>query len=175
MQVRAIKAEDMPAITAIYDEAVRTGTASFETEPPGLEEMVRRQQALETAGYPFLIAEENGRILGYAYAGSFRTRAAFQYTVENSIYLDANARGRGIGRTLLKALLEECTARGYRQMVAVIGDSANTGSIALHRACGFEMIGTLPATGLKFGRWINTVLMQRPLGEGAATVPAQEH
>lgn len=175
MQVRAIKAEDMPTITAIYDEAVRTGTASFETEPPGLEEMVRRQQALETAGYPFLIAEENGRILGYAYAGSFRTRAAFQYTVENSIYLDADARGRGIGRTLLKALLEECTARGYRQMVAVIGDSANTGSIALHRACGFEMIGTLPATGLKFGRWINTVLMQRPLGEGAATVPAQEH
>lgn len=175
MQVRAIKAEDMPAITAIYDEAVRTGTASFETEPPGFEEMVRRQQALEAAGYPFLIAEENGRILGYAYAGSFRTRAAFQYTVENSIYLDANARGRGIGRTLLKALLEECTARGYRQMVAVIGDSANTGSIALHRSCGFEMIGTLPATGLKFGRWINTVLMQRPLGEGAATVPAQEH
>ncbi len=175
MQVRAIKAEDMPTITAIYDEAVRTGTASFETEPPGLEEMVRRQQALETAGYPFLIAEENGRILGYAYAGSFRTRAAFQYTVENSIYLDTDARGRGIGRTLLKALLEECTARGYRQMVAVIGDSANTGSIALHRACGFEMIGTLPATGLKFGRWINTVLMQRPLGEGAATVPAQEH
>ncbi len=172
MKVRAIEAGDMPAITPIYDEAVRTGTASFETEPPGLEEMTHRQQVLEAAGYPFLVAEEDGRILGYAYAGSFRARAAFLHTVENSIYLEADARGRGIGRALLEALMVECTARGFRQMVAAIGDSANTGSIALHRACGFDMIGTLPATGLKFGRWIDTVLMQRPLGEGATTVPA---
>lgn len=162
----------MPAVAAIYDEAVRTGTASFETEPPGLEEMVRRQQALEAAGYPFLVAQDDGRILGYAYGGSFRPRAAFRHTVENSIYLEAGARGRGIGRALLDALLAECTARGFRQMVAVIGDSANSASIALHTACGFEMIGTLPATGLKFGRWIDTVMMQRALGEGASTVPA---
>lgn len=171
MTIRPATAADIPAIAAIYDEAVRTGTASFELTPPGPEEMARRQAALLDGGYPYLVLEEEGRVLGYAYAGAFRPRIAYRYTVENSIYVDEAARGRRVGRRLLEALILESEARGFRQMVAVIGDSGNAGSIALHRACGFAPIGILPATGLKFGRWIDTVLMQRALGPGATTLP----
>lgn len=172
MPIRPATPSDIPAITAIYDEAVRNGTASFELEPPGPEEMARRQAALMEGGYPYLVLEEDGKVLGYAYASAFRPRVAYRYTVENSIYVDEAARGQKVGRRLLEALIAECEALGFRQMVAVIGDSGNAGSIALHRACGFGSIGTLPATGLKFGRWIDTVLMQRALGEGASTIPA---
>ncbi len=171
MQLRSVEARDMPRITAIYAHAVATGMASFELEPPTLEEMVRRQQALCAEGSPFLVAEREGCVLGYAYASAFRPRAAFRYTLENSIYVDETAQRCGMGRALLDALILECTARGFRQMVAVIGDSANEASVALHRTCGFTMAGMLPATGFKFGRWIDTVLMQRALGDGAQTLP----
>ena len=171
MPIRPAIPSDIPAIAAIYDEAVRTGTASFELQPPGAAEMARRHAAIVADGYPYLVLEEDGAIIGYAYVSAFRPRIAYRHTVENSIYVDASARGRGAGRRLLHALIEACTARGFRQMVAVIGDSANAGSIALHRACGFAGIGILPATGFKFGRWIDTVLMQRVLGPGDTTLP----
>ncbi|MFG1477260.1 N-acetyltransferase family protein [Xanthobacter sp. V4C-4] len=173
MPIRAATPEDSPAIAAIYDAAVLAGTASFELDPPGPDEIARRQQAIVAAGYPFLVKEEDGRVVGYAYVSAFRPRVAYQHTVENSIYVDDTLHGRGIGKALLEALITECEARGFRQMVAVIGDSGNTGSIALHRACGFAPIGILPATGFKFGRWIDTVLMQRALGPGATELPSR--
>ena len=170
VNVRPAVLADIPAITTIYDGAVRTGTASFELEPPGEAEMARRFTALGDSGHPYLAAvDADGTLLGYAYAGAFRPRIAYRYTVENSIYVSPDAQKRGVGRALMEALIAECETRGFRQMVAVIGDSANAGSIALHRACGFYDVGVLRATGLKFGRWIDTVLMQRDLGEGDRT------
>lgn len=170
VHVRPAVLADIPAIAAIYDEAVRTGTASFELEPPGEAEMARRFTVLTEGGHPYLAAvDSDGTLLGYAYAGAFRPRIAYRYTLENSIYVDPAAQKRGVGRALMEALIAECEARGFRQMVAVIGDSANAGSIALHRACGFYDVGVLRSTGLKFGRWIDTVLMQRDLGEGDRT------
>ncbi|MFG1401589.1 GNAT family N-acetyltransferase [Xanthobacter sediminis] len=173
MPIRPATPEDSPAIAAIYDAAVIAGTASFEIDPPGPAEMARRQQAIVDAGYPFLVREEEGHVVGYAYASAFRPRVAYWNTVENSLYVDDRMHGRGIGKSLLQALIVECEARDFRQMVAVIGDSGNTGSIALHRACGFAPIGTLPNTGFKLGRWIDTVLMQRALGPGADTLPSR--
>lgn len=171
MKIRAAIPADAAAIAAIYDAAVLTGTASFELKPPGAEEMARRMAAVLEAGYPYVVAEEDG-VLGYAYANAFRPRPAYLRTVEDSIYVADHAQGRGIGRALLVHLLAACEAKGFRQMVAVIGDSANLGSIALHRTCGFQDAGVLKSTGLKFGRWIDTVLMQRALGPGDADVPA---
>ncbi|MFG1463780.1 N-acetyltransferase family protein [Xanthobacter sp. DSM 24535] len=172
MQIRLATHSDLPGITAIYAEAVRTGTASFELEPPDLSEMTRRFEALAAGAYPYFVAvEADGTVLGYAYAGAFRPRVAYRWTVENSVYVAPFAQQRGIGRALMNMLIAESEARGYRQMVAVIGDSANHGSIALHRACGFADIGILSNTGLKFGRWLDTVLMQRPLGEAESNVP----
>lgn len=170
--IRPATLDDSAAIAAIYDAAVRTGTASFELEPPGTEEMSRRMEAILAGGYPFLALEEEGRLLGFAYATAFRPRIAYRNTVENSIYVDETAQGRGIGRALLEALITACEERDFRQMVAVIGDSGNAGSIALHRGCGFAPIGILPATGFKLGRWIDTVLMQRSLGPGATELPS---
>lgn len=167
--------DDLPGLHAIYAEAVATGTASFELTPPDLAEMGRRRDALLSAGYPFLVAEAaDGTVAGYAYAGPFRPRPAYRLTVEDSIYVAPAHQGRGLGRVLLEALIARCEAQGLRQMIAVIGDSANTGSIALHAACGFRPSGTLHATGFKFGRWIDTVLMQRALGPGAATLPEED-
>ena len=172
MQIRAATPADALAIAAIYDEAVRTGTASFEIEPPGPQEMARRIAAVLAQGYPYLVAEGEAGFLGYAYVNAFRPRPAYGRTVEDSIYVAPSAQGRGVGRALLARLMDRCEENGYRQMVAVIGDSANLGSIALHRACGFVDAGLLKSTGLKFGRWIDTVLMQRALGPGDADVPA---
>ncbi|MGU3492682.1 N-acetyltransferase family protein [Xanthobacteraceae bacterium A53D] len=173
MLIRPTVLADIPAIADIYDEAVRTGTASFELDPPGTGEMTRRFDALMAGGYPYLTAEDtDGTILGYAYAGAFRPRIAYRFTVENSIYVAPAAQKRGVGKALLLALIAESEARGYRQMVAVIGDSANAGSIGVHRACGFQDIGVLKSTGLKFGRWLDTVLMQRDIGEGDVTPAA---
>ena len=169
MIIRPAETRDLPAITAIYDEAVRHGTASFELEPPDEAEMARRMAALAGSGHPYLAAEAEGRLAGYAYAGPYRPRPAYRSTVENSVYVDARARGRGIGRLLLVALIEAASVRGFRQMVAVIGDSANRPSIRLHEICGFAPIGTLRAVGWKHGAWLDTVLMQRPLGPGADT------
>jgi L-amino acid N-acyltransferase YncA len=170
-EIRPATAADLAAITAIYDEAVQTGTATFELIPPDLAEMTRRFETLVAIGFPYLVALQGGRVAGYAYAGPYRPRPAYRFTVENSVYLDPLMQRRGIGAQLLQRLIADCEARGYRQMIAVIGDSANAGSIAVHRNAGFQMIGTHPAVGSKFGRWLDTVMMQRALGEGAGTPP----
>jgi L-amino acid N-acyltransferase YncA len=167
ISLRAAHAHDLAAIAAIYDEAVRYGTASFEIEPPDLPEMTRRFEALRAGAYPYLVAEQDGAILGYAYAGPYRARPAYHWSVEDSIYIAPPAQRRGIGRLLLDRLIGEAEAGGFRQMIAVIGDSANTGSVELHRAAGFRMVGTFDNVGFKFGRWLDSVLMQRPLGKGA--------
>jgi phosphinothricin acetyltransferase len=172
-EIRPTTEADLPAITAIYQQAVREGTATFELEPPDLAEMTRRYRALVDGGYPYFVAILDGRVAGYAYAGAYRPRPAYRFTVENSIYLDPAFHRRGVGSLLLERLVAECEARGFRQMIAVIGDSANAGSIGVHTRCGFQMIGTHPNVGLKFGRWLDTVMMQRELGEGASTVPGK--
>lgn len=172
-EIRLTTEADLPAITAIYEHAVRHGTATFELEPPDLTEMTRRYKALMDGGYPYFVAVLGGRVAGYAYAGAYRPRPAYRFTVENSIYLDPSFHRRGIGLALLEKLIVACEARGFRQMIAVIGDSANAGSIGVHTRCGFKMIGTHPSVGLKFGRWLDTVMMQRDLGEGSTTVPAK--
>ena len=172
IEIRPAGSADLAAITAIYDREVRTGTATFELVPPDLAEMTRRHRALLDGGFPYLAAVLDGRAMGYAYAGPYRPRPAYRFTVENSVYLDPAIRRRGVGTQLLQALIVQCEARGYRQIIAVIGDSANAGSIAIHRNTGFAMIGTHPNVGFKFGRWLDTVMMQRAVGEGGATTPA---
>src|ERR1043165_1438254 len=169
--VRAASEADIPSITRIYAHAVRHGTASFEFDPPDEAEMTRRMRALLDAGYPYLAAEIEGVVMGYAYAGPYRTRPAYRYTVENSVYIAPDAHRRGIGRALIDRLIAESEARGYRLMIAVIGDSAQTPSIELHRAAGFRLVGTFEAVGYKFDRWLDSVLMQRPLGKGASSPP----
>ncbi|MDR3469018.1 MAG: GNAT family N-acetyltransferase [Xanthobacteraceae bacterium] len=161
--IRPATLADLPAITAIYDDAVRTGTATFELDPPGLDEMTARFEGLLDGGFPYLVADARGEVAGYAYAGPYRARPAYRFTVENSIYLATTARRRGIGLALLNRLVVESRSRGHRQMIAVIGDSANAASIAVHGRAGFQMIGTLHDVGFKFGRWLDTVLMQREL------------
>ncbi len=171
LQIRPTRVADLASITEIYAQEVRQGTATFELVPPDLAEMTRRFQALTDGGFPYLVAELEGVVAGYAYASSYRPRPAYRFTVENSVYLRPSHHRRGIGRQLLERLIAECEARGFRQMIAVIGDSANAGSVGVHMACGFKMIGTHPSVGLKFGRWLDTVMMQRDLGAGASTVP----
>jgi L-amino acid N-acyltransferase YncA len=169
--IRPATWHDIPTITRIYDHAVRHGTASFEREPPDEGEMRRRMGDLVGRGYPYLVAELAGVIAGYAYAGPYRTRPAYRWSVEDSIYIAPQMHRRGIGRALLDRLIAETQARGYRQMIAVIGDSAQTASIALHEAAGFRLVGTLEAVGFKHGRWLDSVLMQRALGLGATRDP----
>jgi phosphinothricin acetyltransferase len=169
--IRPAEPRDIAAITRIYAEAVRHGTASFELEPPDEAEMARRHETLCEDGFPYLVAEFDGNVAGYAYAGPYRARPAYRFTVEDSIYIDPAMQRRGVGRALLERLLVEAQARGFRQMVAVVGDSAQLPSIALHEAFGFRVVGTFEAVGFKFGRWIDSVLMQKPLGEGAKTIP----
>jgi L-amino acid N-acyltransferase YncA len=171
LEIRPAAEADLASITEIYDREVREGTATFELIPPDTVEMTRRFRAIVEAGFPYLVATLDARVVGYAYAGSYRPRPAYRFTVENSVYLRPESHRRGIGLQLLRQLIADCEARGYRQMIAVIGDSANAGSIGLHTRCGFQMIGTHPDVGLKFGRWLDTVMMQLPLGDGGATVP----
>ena len=171
ISVRPSMERDLAAVTAIYADAVIHGTASFELEPPTEQEMHRRRAALIDGGYPYLVAEYDGAIAGYAYAGSYRTRPAYRFTVEDSVYVARSAQGQGVGRALLSALIEAAEARDFRLMVAVIGDKASTGSIRLHEALGFQPAGILEPIGYKHGRWLATVLMQRILGVGAATPP----
>ena len=171
LSIRPARPADIPAITRIYAHAVKHGTASFELEPPDEAEMARRQRTLVDSGYPYIVAEIDGALVGYAYAGPFRPRPAYRFSVEDSIYVDLGSHRKGIGRALLHRLIEECERRGYRQMIAVIGDSAQTPSIELHRAAGFRMIGAIENVGFKFDRWLDTVLMQRELGSGATTKP----
>jgi phosphinothricin acetyltransferase len=169
--IRPAEPRDIPAITCIYAHAVAHGTASFELAPPDAAEMKRRFDALHDGNFPYLIAELDGGVVGYAYAGPYRARPAYRFTVEDSIYLATEAQGRGIGRALLDRLLAESEARGCRQMVAVIGDSMQVPSIRLHEAAGFRHVGVFEAVGFKFGRWLDTVLMQKKLGDGARTMP----
>jgi len=164
---------DVPAIAAIYAHHVRTGLASFEIVPPNEEEIARRRTEVLKRGLPFLVADLVGTVVGYAYASPYRLRPAYRSTLEDSIYIHPDHTRKGIGRLLLEALIADCEAKGYRQMIAIIGDSANAPSIGLHRAFGFEHAGTLRSVGFKFGRWMDTVLMQRPLGAAADTTPSQ--
>jgi len=169
--IRASREDDLAAITAIYGHHVLHGSASFETEPPSLEDMRRRRAELIARGYPYLVAEDGSGIAGYAYAGPYRPRPAYRDTVENSVYLRPDAIGRGSGRLLLDALIINCEARGYRQMIAIVGDSGNKASIRLHERAGFHLIGVLRSVGFKHGRWLDTVLLQLPLGPGDRAPP----
>ncbi|MFO1219777.1 MAG: N-acetyltransferase family protein [Burkholderiaceae bacterium] len=164
--IRPCAGGDLPAVTAIYAHSVRHGTGSFELEPPDLSEMQRRFAEQQAKGLPWLVAESAATLLGYAYAAPFRPRPAYRFTVENSVYVAAAGRRRGVGRWLLAELLARCEAAGARQMVAVIGDSANAASIALHAGAGFEPCGRLANVGWKFDRWLDVVMMQRALGPG---------
>lgn len=169
--IRPSREADVAAIAAIYGHHVLHGVASFEEVPPTEEEIARRRHAIVAAGLPYLVAEDVGKIVGYCYASPFRTRPGYRYTLEDSVYVAAEAVGAGIGRRLLDGVLARATELGYRQMVAVIGGSETIASIRLHARLGFAHIGTLPAVGFKFGRWIDIVIMQRPLGAGAMTLP----
>jgi L-amino acid N-acyltransferase YncA len=162
---------DIDTIAAIYRHHVLHGLASFEEVPPDAEELACRRRDILVRGLPYLVAERSGHVLGYSYAGHYRPRSAYRFTLEDSIYIDAAEVGRGLGRALLTTLLDRCTVLGYRQMVAVIGGSDTLPSIRLHEALGFSRIGVLPAVGFKFGSWVDIVLMQRALGSGAVTVP----
>jgi len=172
--IRPATATDMSAVQAIYSHYVLKSCASFEETPPTVEEMVRRLARIERLGLPFLVAEADGEVIGYTYAGPFRTRTAYRYTIEDSIYVAPTVVGRGIGTALLAALVERCTANGYRQMIGVIGDSANQASISVHRRLGFRLEGVLRGVGLKFGRWVDVVIMHLPLGHADAGLPGAD-
>jgi L-amino acid N-acyltransferase YncA len=173
--IRPARAADIPAITRIYAHAVEHGTASFELIPPDEAEMARRMADLLGKGYPYLVAENDDALAGYAYAGPYRTRPAYRLTVENSVYIAHDRHRRGAGRALLASLIEACAACGFRQMIAVIGDSRRqAASIGLHRALGFHHVGILEDVGFKHGRWLDSVLMQRSLGPGNMSGPERQ-
>ena len=169
--VRSSTDADLEAITAIYAQNVLTGTGTFELTPPSLADMTARRQAVLALGLPWLSAEIDGVVVGYAYAGPFRTRAAYRYTVEDSIYVIGSAHGRGVGKALLSELVAQCETLGIRQMLGVIGDSANEASIRLHAACGFRHMGAIEGVGWKFDHWLDVLFMQRTLGHGAVSDP----
>lgn len=169
--IRPVRPSDIKGITTIYSHAVEHGTASFEIEPPSEAEMTTRLKMLLDNNYPYVVADSGGAVAGYAYAGPYRPRIAYRYSVEDSVYVHPRVMRRGIGRLLLSEVISQATERGFRQMVAVIGDSAQTSSIELHRSLGFAQVGTLANIGFKHERWLDTVLMQRPLGDAAATMP----
>ena len=172
MIVREAQRADAEALAAIYGHHVRHGFGTFEEEPPGAEEMARRLAAVTSLGLPYLVAEADGRVLGFAYAAAFRLRAAYRFTVEDSVYVAPDALGRGVGRAVLSEVLRRCEGLGVRQVAAVIGDSANAGSIGLHTALGFTHVGVGKSFGFKHGRWVDIVWMQKALGGGDATPPS---
>jgi phosphinothricin acetyltransferase len=170
--IRPVRPDDAPAITRIYAAAVEQGTASFELDPPEQQEIERRMRDLVDHGFPYIVAEIDGRIAGYAYAGLYRTRLAYRFTLEDSVYVAPQMQGHGVGRALLDRLITESTERGFRQIVAVIGDSTRqAASIRLHQAAGFQHVGILQNVGYKFGAWLDSVLMQRALGERPTAPP----
>lgn len=170
--IRNAVATDLTDVTRIYGHHVLNGLASFEEEAPTLEEMLTRFRALTSAGFPYLVAERDGEILGYCYASSYRPRPAYRFTVEDSVYVADRARGQGVGKALLQSLIQRCEDGKWRQMLAVIGDSANASSIALHSRLGFRPSGSIVSVGLKFGRWVDSVIMQRALGAGDTSLPS---
>ncbi|MCP1334832.1 GNAT family N-acetyltransferase [Futiania mangrovi] len=172
LDIRPATAADVPGIAAIYAHHVLNGFGTFEEIPPSSDEMLGRLTTLQDGGYPWLVAAAGGAVAGYAYAGPYHRRSAYRFTVEDSIYVHPDMAGRGIGRVLLSRLVADAEARGFRQMVAVIGDSGNAGSIGLHAALGFERTGMVCAVGFKRGRWLDVVYMQRPLGAGDSAPPA---
>ncbi|HEX7927226.1 MAG TPA: GNAT family N-acetyltransferase [bacterium] len=169
--VRDATEADIAAVQRIYAPHVLKGLASFEEEPPDVPEMVRRFRDFTSRGYPYIVAMLDGRVVGYAYVSPYRARRAYRFSVENSVYVEEGLVGRGVGRVLLAELIHRCEAGPWRQMVAIIGDSGNLASIKLHEAQGFQHVGTLRAVGFKLGRWVDTVIMERPLGAGATTHP----
>ncbi len=171
MIIRSATLDDAPALAAIYGDACLHGVGTFEEVPPSPEEMAQRMTAVQARGLPYMVAEEDGVVLGLAYAAPFRLRAAYRYTVEDSVYIAPEAKGKGVGRAVLSRVIADCEALGLRQMTAVIGGSGNAGSQGLHAALGFTRQGVMPAVGFKFGRWEDIVLMQRPLNAGAGTEP----
>ena len=171
--IRPAVEADLPAITAIYGDAVATSTVSFETEPPSVDEMARRFAVLRDGGFPYLVAVRDGAVAGYAYAGPYHQRAAYRSTVEDSIYVARAARGGGVGRSLLAALIAESERLDCRAMVAIIAESGSPASVALHASLGFTPVGTLAAVGYKHGRWLDVTLMQRALGSACRTPPTR--
>jgi L-amino acid N-acyltransferase YncA len=172
--IRPATLADLPTITAIYAWNVQHGTGTFELDAPDLAEMTRRHADVAAKGLPWLVAVRAGQVLGYAYANHFRPRQAFRFCLEDSIYLAPEAQGQGAGRLLLAELMACCEAAGARQMLAVIGDSANAGSIGVHRGLGFEQVGLMKSAGWKFGRWLDVVIMQRRLGQGDTQAPTDD-
>ena len=169
--VRDARAADLAAVQAIYAHHVLRGLATFEEVPPSVDELIERRAAVVGAGLPYLVAEHAGAVVGYSYASAYRPRPAYRYAIEDSVYVADGLAGRGVGAALLAALLARCEAGPWRQMIAIIGDSGNAASIALHRRLGFQTVGTLTAVGFKLGRWVDSVVMQRALGPGANVPP----
>ncbi|MGI9400277.1 MAG: GNAT family N-acetyltransferase [Rhizobiaceae bacterium] len=170
--IRKANFDDMPAVTKIYAESVLNGISTYELVPPDQTEITQRFEAITSLGYPFIVGESGNELTGYAYASSFRTRPAYRFIVEDSIYVAPAARGKGLGKLLLNELVSQCTQQGFRQMFAVIG-GPEPASVFLHRRCGFEDCGTMRGSGYKFGRWLDTKIMQRALGEGDTTLPEE--
>ncbi|WP_376093165.1 GNAT family N-acetyltransferase [Roseomonas sp. CCTCC AB2023176] len=171
MPIRDARPEDAPAVAAIYAHHVLHGTGTFEEVPPSAEEVAARIARVQAAGNAWLIAEEGGEVVGYGYFAAFRDRSAYRFTAEDSVYVRDDVRGQGVGKALVAELLARAEARGFRQMIAVIGDSENVGSIGLHLSLGFRQAGLLKSAGMKFGRWVDVVTMQKALGEGDRNVP----
>lgn len=172
IDVRDLVSEDLTVVTRIYEHHVRHGTATFDEAPLSVDEMREKYEKVRAQGLPWLVAEMDGAVTGYAYASLFHARSAYRFTLEDSVYLDPAYYRRGAGRALVGELLDRCEKLGYRQMIAAIGDSENAGSIGLHAALGFEHAGVYKTVGMKFGRWLDVVLMQRTLGKGSASIPA---
>ena len=169
--IRSSREEDLAAITALYAHHVLHGTGTFETDPPSAQDMAARRADVLARGLPYLVAEENGRVRGFAYCNWFKPRPAYRFSAEDSIYVAHDAHGRGLGRLLLDALCTQAEAAGVRKLLAVIGDSTNAGSIGVHRAAGFTHVGVMRSVGWKFGAWRDVVLMEKPLGAGDTTAP----
>jgi phosphinothricin acetyltransferase len=173
MHIRPAVAADLPEIQGIYAHHVLRGTGTFEEVPPSVEEMAERLAKVTGHGWPWLVAEDATGVLGYCYFAQFRDRAAYRFCAEDAVYVREDVRGQGVGKALVGRLIEAAAAAGFRQMIAVIGDSENVGSLGVHASLGFQRVGTLRAVGWKFGRWLDAVYMQRAIGEGDATLPGE--
>lgn len=174
LTLRDARVEDVPAFQRIYAHHVLHGVGTFEEVPPDVAEMETRFRAITGAGLPWLVADRDGVVLGYAYGSAYHVRSAYRFTIQDSVYVAEEARGQGVGRAVLQALIDRCTEQGYRQMVALVGGTENAGSIGLHTALGFRTCGVVEAVGLKFGRWLDLVMMQKDLGAGRTDVPTGE-